>query len=93
MSRIFRYANGCSYNGEWDGNKRHGHGTYTWPTGMYEGQFDQDRRHGKGKATFSDGTTYDGDWVYDKRTGQGEIVRGGGKGYFKGNFVDDKMEG
>jgi len=39
----------------------------------YEGQLDgKGNRHGKGKATYIDGSTYEGDWVEGRRHGNGE---------------------
>ena len=38
--RSHTFVNGCHYQGEWVGNKRHGYGVYTWPSGAkYEGEY------------------------------------------------------
>jgi len=34
--------------------------------------WEDDKAHGKGKYMNSNGTEYDGDWVYDKQEGQGK---------------------
>jgi len=49
------YQDNCVYNGQWKGRRRHGEGTFKWPSNAaYVGSFDQDKRHGKGKLTYSD---------------------------------------
>ena len=60
------YANGCTYDGAWRANRRHGQGTFKWPSGTtYTGEFRNDRRHGHGKIIYADGTKYTGEWRND----------------------------
>jgi len=60
------YQNGCHYDGQWRSNRRHGFGTFTWPSGcVYTGEFKNDRRNGQGKIAYADGSKYDGDWRND----------------------------
>ena len=49
--------NGCFYDGQWRSNRRHGYGTFKWPSGcIYNGEFKNDRRNGQGKITYADGS-------------------------------------
>ena len=65
-SKAHEYANGCFYHGQWRANRRHGTGTFKWPSGTeYVGEFRNDRRHGHGKIIYADGTKYDGEWRND----------------------------
>ena len=49
----------------------HGKGCmqYTQLDRSYDGQWIHGQRHGTGKATFPNGDSYDGDYVFDKREG------------------------
>jgi len=42
------------YNGIWVNDKKHGHGTYTWPDGTnYAGPWVDDQQVGTGVLTFA----------------------------------------
>ena len=63
------------YEGEWEEDKRHGYGKFTWPDGkVYDGQWENDEPHGKGKSIHPDGQVYTGDWIAGKRHGHGKLV-------------------
>ena len=65
-TKSHEYANGCFYEGQWRANRRHGQGTFKWPSGTtYTGEFRNDRRHGQGKIIYADGTKYVGEWRND----------------------------
>ena len=71
-SKQHEYANGCFYDGNWKANRKHGQGTFKWPSGaIFTGEFKDDKRHGEGKFTYADKSTYNGGWVNDKRNGRG----------------------
>src|ERR1035441_9925741 len=54
------YDNGI-YVGEFQNEKRHGRGKYTWRDGRsYDGEWKNDNLHGEGVFTFADGGKYDG---------------------------------
>ncbi|CDO97548.1 unnamed protein product [Coffea canephora] len=58
--------------------------------GVYAGNFKGLLPHGKGKYTWSDGTTYEGDWEEGKMTGKGRISWASGATYegdFSGNYL------
>lgn len=53
--KTYTYNNNCFYDGNWLGNRRHGQGTFVWPSGAkFEGTFKADLRDGRGKITYSD---------------------------------------
>ncbi|HSX13277.1 MAG TPA: hypothetical protein VLE96_02525 [Chlamydiales bacterium] len=58
------FADGSRYEGEWEGNERHGFGIQFWPNGAYySGTWFNDLRHGEGLFVWADGTYYQGIWV------------------------------
>ena len=60
------------YDGEWQDDKRHGKGFYTWADGLkYDGVWQDEMQHGKGVFTYANGDKYDGTWKADSRTGLG----------------------
>lgn len=80
------------YTGEFQRNKFHGFGLYTYPSGVtYEGFFVDGLKHGRGKLILPDGSFYLGDWergqptdkaVFNDKNGNSVI------GYWQnGNFV------
>jgi hypothetical protein len=84
-------SDGIRYEGEWETNKRHGHGSKQVPASMqascgyasYIGSWQQDKRHGRGilcfpKSELEDGClVYEGDFVNDNREGFGILHRQG----------------
>ena len=43
----------AKYVGEWKGDKKHGQGTYTWPSGSsYVGEWKDGKKHGQGTYTY-----------------------------------------
>ena len=79
------------HTGEWVGNKKHGQGTYTYPSkATYSGEWVGDKKHGKGTYTYSDDQKYTGDWVGDKMHGEGTYTYSDGHKY-AGEWVDDKI--
>lgn len=52
------------------GNCKTGNGTFRYSAeSKYTGQFLNSQRHGKGKMTYSDGSVYDGPFLYGKKSG------------------------
>ena len=66
---------GNKYVGEFQGNKFHGQGTYTWPDGAkYVGEWRDGKRNGQGTRTFHNGNQYAGEWRDDQYHGQGTLT-------------------
>ena len=57
-----QYADGACYIGSWLDDKKHGHGTFTFPDGSkYEGEF-KNGEDGAGVFTDVTGVTRKGNW-------------------------------
>lgn len=83
----------CRYEGQWELDKRTGHGTAYFPDGTkYSGDFKDNHMHGHGQFFWTKGYTYNGEWVFDRMEGNGEFTYPSGnviKGYFLDNsYVD-----
>ena len=89
------FEDGASYIGEWQNDKMHGIGTFTYPkeeNGQYIGNFADNEFSGQGKLTFSDMTyEYEGNFKNDAFEGQGTLITEEGK--FVGNFKDGELDG
>ena len=60
------------YDGEWDDDLMHGHGTYKYTSGaVYQGQWVKGKQHGFGKIQYPDGSGYEGSWVNNLMHGEG----------------------
>ncbi|KPA85789.1 hypothetical protein ABB37_00139 [Leptomonas pyrrhocoris] len=89
------FSNGSYYTGEWQRGRFHGQGTYEFSSAnseehRYTGAFVNGRRHGYGEYV-SPTVTYAGQWVQDKKEGEGSLqVRGGGTyfGLWKADVPD-----
>ena len=60
------------YRGIWVNGKREGIGIETGPKGKYNGSWKNGMRNGRGIETSLVGTTFEGHWTYDKKTGSVE---------------------
>ncbi|KAH3732077.1 MORN motif precursor [Pelomyxa schiedti] len=75
------------YEGEWDGDRWHGVGTWRSPSGdIYDGQFDHGKRSGTGRILFGDngeegGGSYVGGWKDDAFHGRGVRLWANGTRY------------
>ena len=69
-----------------------GCGSCNYADGLYIGEFVDGVRQGKGKINFSNGNSYNGDWLDDKQTGFGTLYYKDGSKYI-GDFVDGKSHG
>ncbi len=80
-----------SFLGYWEGDLKHGFGTYTYSNGdTYEGDWNNNLRHGQGTYTYaSSGAKYVGGWVNGRREGTGEIILSNYS--YKGNFTADQV--
>ena len=69
---------GPRYKGDYSNGIKEGFGQFWWTSGpfsgdKYLGQFHKDRRHGHGQYVFSNGNSYEGNWVSGRQSGQGLI--------------------
>ena len=91
--RSMRYPNGETYEGDWQGGKWHGFGTYSKPDGYkYVGGWRKGRRHGACEETFPDGYSYKGEYQEGVRQGKGHLKWPNGNEY-KGEFSEGKRDG
>ena len=92
------FANGDKYVGEWKYDKKDGQGTYTkndgsiyhkglWQNGDPVWCIYGNCNNGKGEMAWGMDSTYVGDWLNNKRDGQGTFTVG------KGEFEGDKYVG
>ncbi|MDC0604601.1 trypsin-like peptidase domain-containing protein [Amylibacter sp.] len=90
---LFKYDNGDKYLGEWQNDKSHGQGTYTWADGdIYIGEYKNDLMDGRGTYTWSAGDKYVGEWQNDQRHGQGTYIYSTGNKYV-GRYKKSKKHG
>ncbi len=59
----------------------------------YIGFWKNDSPHGKGIYFFPDGESFQGDWVYGKKSGIGKLYYSNGQLKYKGEFENDKLHG
>ncbi|KAI6649102.1 Radial spoke head 10-like B [Oopsacas minuta] len=57
------------YRGNWINGKREGTGIETGPKGKYNGTWKNGMRNGQGNETSLVGTSFEGHWTFDKKTG------------------------
>lgn len=54
LCRVYHWADGKKYVGEWLENMMHGQGEMLWPDGMtYKGEYVNDKKHGQGVFRWS----------------------------------------
>jgi hypothetical protein len=83
--------NGTIYDGEFQLDKMHGHGTMTWPDGnKYVGEYKNGKRDGNGTYTAANGDRYVGEYTNDKKHGQGTETLADGTIFHSGEWVNDK---
>lgn len=80
------------YVGEWKAGKENGKGLLRWENGdMFEGLFFEGHRVA-GRLVCVDGNVYEGEWLDDKKHGQGREVYPNGARYV-GTFLYSKRHG
>jgi hypothetical protein len=85
--------NGVKYDGEWQNDKKSGHGVSTRPSGArYEGEWKHGMQSGHGVYTFPDGQRCEGVWKNSMLSGPGVYTWPDGKRY-DGEWKDDKKFG
>lgn len=88
------FEDGRTYEGQWKGKLRHGHGKELSRYGdfVYEGMFKNDQYHGDGVMTWSNGAKYIGQFLANEKHGYGEETYSTGES-FKGNFRHGRVHG
>ena len=82
-----------SYNGQLEGDQRHGCGTMSYTNGdQYDGEWHRDKKEGRGMYTRTNGMRYDGEWKAGKMEGRGVFTKPDGVRY-DGELKASKMEG
>ncbi len=82
-----------AYEGEAQGEIRHGSGKMTYNNGnVYEGEWQNDKRHGIGRMTYPDGSYYEGRYENDVRSGNGACAYPDGSMYV-GSWKDGLRDG
>jgi hypothetical protein len=92
----FTYPNGDKYVGQFKDGKRNGQGTITFVNHVkyvkYEGKF-KDNEFVQGIMIYKDGSNYNGDFFKGKKHGYGTETFPLNRGFYKGNFKEDKKDG
>lgn len=82
---------GCSYEGNYENDMRHGYGKYTYADGgVYEGLWKDDKKCGYGRRSYSNGYKYNGLWKDDMKEGKG-IFKGITGRWCMAVWKDDEM--
>ncbi|XP_062901058.1 ankyrin repeat and MYND domain-containing protein 1 [Mobula hypostoma] len=87
------WPDGWRYQGEFQGNLKHGEGRFEWSNGeYYVGQFYKDHRHGSGCYFWPDGTKFTGTFYLDRKEGYGTLEMEDGS-TFQGLYKGDERFG
>ncbi len=77
---LCRFNPNIGYTGDFEGNKRHGQGSFIFGNGQtYVGEWKNGVRDGKGEIRFDNGMRYVGTWQNDKMEGIIEIYNAQGE--------------
>ena len=99
---IYKFSDGSTYTGEFDGENIHGKGLYKWIDGRtYNGDWTNNKMDGTGLFLWPDGRKYNGQYHDDKKNGFGLFVWSNGakyEGYWEsgaqhgeGVYIDHKQ--
>jgi hypothetical protein len=93
LGRLISFEGDC-YEGKWVDNEPEGEGTYEGadPHRKYTGVWSKGLLSGRAKATYEDGSFYEGEFYHNKRQGRGKIKYLDGSIY-EGDFKNNVMEG
>ncbi|KAL9651759.1 hypothetical protein ABK040_014015 [Willaertia magna] len=95
----FVFNENVSYKGGWILNEetmqkvKHGEGVYKDGLNVYEGEFEQDVVNGKGKMIWSNGCSYEGNFVKGKMEGFGVYTFPDKITKYEGEWVNNRMHG
>jgi len=79
--KSFYSAGDYTYEGQFKGGKKHGHGVLTQGDDRYEGEWKNDLRDGYGTQVYCFGARYEGYWKEDKHHGEGILTEKDGTIY------------
>ncbi len=89
----FRFADGATYDGQFQRGKFHGPGIMRYRDGgLYAGLWKSGWQDGRGKLTQGDGTVYLGTFKQGRRYGEGSVTFADGN-RIVGDWVDDQVAG
>lgn len=87
------HADGTTYEGQFSGVEKHGHGKYLHVDGTtYEGEWQNNEKSGRGTERWADGAWYEGEFLSGNKHGDGMYKSGSGVQY-EGQFRCDRMDG
>ena len=90
---MYTYADGGSYDGQWDRDKISGEGRARYADGnVYEGSWVNGKIHGTGKLETSK-FSYDGEWRDGKKHGEGSCRYHDNGDDYEGSWAEDKWHG
>ena len=87
----FTYGRDSVYDGQIEGGKRYGYGTFIDKQGnKYVGEWKNDNMNGNGTYTWASGSKYVGEWKNNKKHGQGTYTYASGTIHPSGEWVNNK---
>lgn len=90
---IMKFSPELGYTGDWNGDKKHGQGTFKWPNGMsYVGDWQNNKRTGNGVFSWPNKQVFEGEWKADKRHGKGKLTMPDGS-WMIGTWENDILNG
>jgi len=87
------FANGDTYEGNYENGKRHGKGSYRFINGcLFEGTYLWNKKDGPGTMYYPDGSKYEGNWGEDCKQGVGTYKYVNGDTY-EGEWFRNRKNG
>ena len=93
---VFTFSDGRVYKGNFVAGNVDGYGEIIFGSdsdASYSGMFSKNVSVGIGKLKYKSGHVYIGEFLFGKKHGLGILFNERGVKYFKGNFVDGKIDG
>mmetsp|Transcript_99126 Transcript_99126/g.289235 ORF Transcript_99126/g.289235 Transcript_99126/m.289235 type:complete len:249 (-) Transcript_99126:100-846(-) len=93
---LLKYSDSSTYRGQAVDGKRHGQGTWTYPSGEYDGQWKHDLQDGYGRQVWADGRSFAGQFSEGAFHGRGRMewrATRTGTMYYEGEYVRDVKHG
>ena len=91
--RVYTWASGARYEGEWKNGTQHGLGTMHYEGGsVYDGFWKNGELNGEGTYTWPSGSVYEGNWKSGLKHGKGRMEWSKNLWYV-GTWKNDKYHG